>query len=159
MGYLFAWLGSPTWLYPSQNLVHLQSIHWRAEWRTDKVLMQCKSCSAIAKTLIYYQYCFGCGSKAQHHTSCYQKINSITARHSTPRKGQHYTCISCVIWTRGWYHRKPSAAGRYDLSHKVHLWEASCFLKFSSFLFCFVFSREVMFWGLLCLGWDRILKI
>lgn len=98
----------------------------KAEWGTDKVLMQWKRSSAIAKSLIYYQHCFGCGPKAQHCTSCYKKINSITARHSMLRKGQHYTCILCAIWARGWYQRKPSA-GRCDLSHKVQLCERFCF--------------------------------
>lgn len=34
-----------------------------AEWEKERTLMVCKHCSAIGKTLVYYQHCFSHKSK------------------------------------------------------------------------------------------------
>ena len=44
------------------NLLHTpQSVHWGKQ--IEKALMLCKHCSAKARTLVCYQYCFGQKSK------------------------------------------------------------------------------------------------
>lgn len=45
----------------------------RAAWETKKALMLCKHCSAIMKTLVYYQHYFHYISKPQHHTCYYEE--------------------------------------------------------------------------------------
>lgn len=44
-----------------------------AEWEKERTLMVCKHCSAIGKTLVYYQHCFSHKSKRQHRAGCYEE--------------------------------------------------------------------------------------
>lgn len=41
-----------------------------AEWEKEESAMLCKHCSAIGKTLLWYQHWFSYKSKIQHRTGC-----------------------------------------------------------------------------------------
>ena len=78
MEYHFHHFGSSVSLASPHNLLPMPSVlTGAAEWETEKTLMLCKHCSAVAKTLVGYQYCFGYKSKTQH------QITSIPAKPST----------------------------------------------------------------------------
>ena len=55
---------------PSQPLATASLLAVEAEQETEKALMLCKHCSAIATMSACYQSCFGHQGKAQHHRDC-----------------------------------------------------------------------------------------
>lgn len=45
-------------------------------------LVLCKDSSAVTKTSLHYQHCFGCKPKTKHHASYYEE-NSLHSQHNT----------------------------------------------------------------------------
>ena len=112
----FTWYGITLWLVQvicpvasCPNPLHSPNLFTgRAEWETEMALMLCKHCSAKARTLMCYQYCFGHKSKTQHHMSCCEEkeLHRSHAQYSIYLHTHIYTVIVRLYLQSQWVERK-----------------------------------------------------
>lgn len=97
MEYSFDQLGSTVPAVSSPNsLCTLTLLPSGAVWEAEKALRQCKPCSAITETSLYYQHCFQHKSKTQPSNS-YCEENLLY-----PSQNQHNLKIPEMLLIKSW---------------------------------------------------------
>lgn len=88
-------------VFPPNFLCNPSLLASKAALEAEKALMLFKQCSAIAKTSVFYEYCFQHKSRTQTHANCYERIKLY---HTQNQHKVQLHCASLLFLVKTAFH-------------------------------------------------------